>query len=115
MKDGTLQTKIQLFHLPHFNVTDGLDDYDEDFTTFAELGDVVTHEMKRMLEKEKEQSLTLVNDEQQELQDKTQAEKQFSNKDQALNEVSEASEIETEKERYIGLDQVDTDKTTTNS
>ena len=37
----------KLFHTASFNVTDGLDDYDEDFRTFKSLGDVVTQEMKR--------------------------------------------------------------------
>ena len=44
----------KLFHLPAFNVTDGLNDYDEDYTQFAGLGDVVTQEMKRMLKRELE-------------------------------------------------------------
>ena len=44
----------KLFHLPAFNVTDGLNDYDEDYTRFAGLGDVVTQEMKRMLKRELE-------------------------------------------------------------
>ncbi len=44
----------RLFHLPAFNVTDGLDDYAEDFTQFAPLGNTVTHEMRRMLEREAE-------------------------------------------------------------
>ena len=39
----------KLFHLPAFNITDGLNDYDEDYTQFASLGGVVTHEMKRLL------------------------------------------------------------------
>lgn len=46
----------RLFHLPAFNVTDGLDDYAEDFTKFAPLGDTVTHEMRRMLEREAERA-----------------------------------------------------------
>ncbi|RCX26580.1 DUF3306 domain-containing protein [Thioalbus denitrificans] len=46
----------RLFHLPAFNVTDGLDDYAEDFTQFAPLGDTVTHEMRRMLEREAERA-----------------------------------------------------------
>lgn len=37
----------KLFHTASFNVTDGLDDYDEDFRTFKSLGNVVTREMKR--------------------------------------------------------------------
>ena len=44
----------KLFHLPAFNITDGLNDYDEDYTQFAGLGSVVTHEMKRMLKRELE-------------------------------------------------------------
>lgn len=43
----------KLFHLPLFNVVDGLDDYAEDFTKFAALGDIIPHEMQRMLDREK--------------------------------------------------------------
>ena len=43
------QALRKLFHLPAFNVTDGLNDYDEDYTQFAGLGNMVTHEMKSML------------------------------------------------------------------
>lgn len=39
----------RLFSSAQFNVVDGLDDYAEDFTQFAALGEVVTHEMRRML------------------------------------------------------------------
>jgi hypothetical protein len=42
----------KLFHLPDFHVPDGLDDYDDDFTQFAKLGDIVTREMERMLARE---------------------------------------------------------------
>jgi len=48
----------KLFHLPGVNVTDGLDDYAEDYTRFTKLGEVVTHEMRRMLEREKERAPT---------------------------------------------------------
>lgn len=44
----------KLFHLPAFNITDGLNDYDEDYTRFAGLGGMVTHEMQRMLKRELE-------------------------------------------------------------
>ncbi len=44
----------KLFKLPDFNTRDGLDDYDEDYTSFSELGGTVTHDMRRMLEREKE-------------------------------------------------------------
>ncbi len=39
----------KLFHLPGFNVRDGLDDYDEDFTRFAALGDVMTQDLRHRL------------------------------------------------------------------
>ena len=48
------QALRKLFHLPAFNVTDGLNDYDEDYTQFAGLGNVVTQEMQRMLKRELE-------------------------------------------------------------
>ena len=38
-----------LFKQAEFNDVDQMNEYDEDFTNFSRLGDVVTHEMKRML------------------------------------------------------------------
>jgi hypothetical protein len=40
----------KLFQLPAYNVRDGLDDYAEDFTQFAKLGDIVTADMRYMQE-----------------------------------------------------------------
>jgi hypothetical protein len=49
----------KLFRSAIFNVRDGLDDYDEDFTVYEPLGDVVTadmrHEMRRKAERAEEQ------------------------------------------------------------
>ena len=42
----------KLFGLPCFAVRDGLDDYDDDFGSFEGLGDIVTHEMKRLAAQE---------------------------------------------------------------
>jgi hypothetical protein len=42
----------KLFRLPQFNVTDGLNDYDGDFTAFKPLGNTVTHDMLRGLARE---------------------------------------------------------------
>ena len=39
----------RLFREPEFNVVDRMNEYDEDFTSFASLGGIVTHEMKHML------------------------------------------------------------------
>ena len=41
----------KLFSQSRFNAVDGLDDYAEDYTRFEPLGNVVTHEMRRMLER----------------------------------------------------------------
>lgn len=40
----------KLFHGSDFNVCDGLDDYAEDFTSFAKLGDLVTADMRFQME-----------------------------------------------------------------
>ena len=40
------QALRRLFSLSGFNVRDGLDDYDEDYRSFAALGDIITSDMK---------------------------------------------------------------------
>ena len=40
----------KLFHSAAFNVCDGLDDYAEDFTSFAKLGNVITADMRHQLQ-----------------------------------------------------------------
>jgi hypothetical protein len=53
VSDGLRRLALRkLFSQPSFNITDGLNDYDEDFTQFTGLGSVITHEMKRLLERE---------------------------------------------------------------
>ena len=53
VSDGLRRLALRkLFSQRSFNITDGLNDYDEDFTQFAGLGNVVTHEMKRLLKRE---------------------------------------------------------------
>jgi hypothetical protein len=55
VSDGLRRLALRkLFSQPDFNITDGLNDYDEDYTQFAGLGNVITHEMKRMLQREHE-------------------------------------------------------------
>ena len=44
----------KLFGAPSFNIRDGLDEYDDDFTSFAKLGDVVTSDMKHRIEMEQQ-------------------------------------------------------------
>lgn len=47
----------KLFRCAQFNVCDGLDDYAEDFTTFAALGDVLTADIRHRLKRQAEQAL----------------------------------------------------------
>lgn len=49
----------KMFHVPAFNIRDGLDEYDEDYTFFEPLGNIVTCDMKHqieMLEKKKQEA-----------------------------------------------------------
>jgi hypothetical protein len=41
----------KLFSLPQFNIRDDLNDYDEDFSAFRSLGDVIPHDMARGIER----------------------------------------------------------------
>ncbi|MEH6651091.1 MAG: DUF3306 domain-containing protein [Motiliproteus sp.] len=45
----------KLFHLPEFNIRDGLNEYDEDYSKFIPLGDTVTYQMKQFIERQKQQ------------------------------------------------------------
>ena len=42
----------KFFHSPVFNIVDGLDDYDDDFTAFEALGDIITSDMRGQMELE---------------------------------------------------------------
>jgi Protein of unknown function (DUF3306) len=44
------QALTQLFHSPHLNVTDGLDDFAEDYTAFQSMGDLITADMRHQAE-----------------------------------------------------------------
>jgi len=47
----------KLFKAPSFNIRDGLDEYDEDYTSFEKLGDLVTCDMKHQIEMEAKKKL----------------------------------------------------------
>ncbi len=75
----------KLFHQPAFNITDGLNDYDEDFTRFAGLGDTVTHEMKRILQRE--------------LQERPNAEEQLiQNTDESLPDEAATGKLDAQQD-----------------
>jgi hypothetical protein len=53
----------KLFHSPKFNIRDGLDDYDWDFTNPEPLGDIITAEMRYRVQRELERLAGLDEDE----------------------------------------------------
>ncbi|MDZ7829001.1 MAG: DUF3306 domain-containing protein [Halofilum sp. (in: g-proteobacteria)] len=53
----------KLFHQPQFNVRDGLDDYDEDYRSFASLGDTITADMRYHRERLRRQAQQAEDDE----------------------------------------------------
>jgi hypothetical protein len=56
----------KLFHNEVFNFRDGLDEYDDDFTQFEKLGDIVTSDMHHQMEMEaRRRAEQLLQDEQQ--------------------------------------------------
>jgi hypothetical protein len=57
------QALRKLFHTPAFNTTDGLNDYDEDYTRFAALGSIVTREMRHRMEVETKRAAQTMQDE----------------------------------------------------
>jgi hypothetical protein len=55
VSDGLRRLALrQLFAATKFNVCDGLDDYDEDFTQFAKLGDTLTSDLRHRMEMERQ-------------------------------------------------------------
>ena len=65
----------KLFHAPVFNIRDGLDEYDEDYTSFEKLGDIVPCDMKHQIEvQERKRREALELEQEQENQARTEAE-----------------------------------------
>jgi hypothetical protein len=88
----------KMFHVPSFNIRDGLDEYDEDYTFFEPLGDIVTSDMKHqieMLEKKKQEAaeaLALEEGEDEDIVEDMDEEEQ----QQALAESDEVDEADLE-------------------
>jgi hypothetical protein len=47
----------KMFQAPVFNIRDGLDEYDEDYTSFEKLGDIITSDMRHQMEMEAREKL----------------------------------------------------------
>ncbi|HKJ51998.1 MAG TPA: DUF3306 domain-containing protein [Gammaproteobacteria bacterium] len=55
----------KLFGAPVFNIRDGLDEYDDDYTSFEKLGDIVTSDMKHQIEMQQQKLRQALAEEQQ--------------------------------------------------
>ena len=76
----------KFFHSPLFNIVDGLDDYDDDFRNFEALGDIITSDMRGLMEREAERARQAVADDAGESEPPAMAEA-------PADEVDEAAEI----------------------
>ena len=83
----------KLFKAPVFNIRDGLDEYDEDYTYFEKLGDIITCDMKHQIEMQ-EQKLREAQAAEAEVVEHDEMEEIADDDMQALE--SGADEIETE-------------------
>ena len=90
----------KLFKAPVFNIRDGLDEYDEDYTYFEKLGDIVTCDMKHQIEM-KEQKLREALQQEAEADDDGELD--------ALEVIDEdMDEDEAQSETLAAAEQVDT-------
>jgi hypothetical protein len=78
----------KLFHGEAFNIRDGLDEYDDDFTQFEKLGDIVTSDMQHQIE----------------LEAQRKAEQLLQNEDQS-NDAACVQAIETNSDSDAPVDQ----------
>ncbi len=77
----------KLFHSPKFNIRDGLDDYDWDFSNPEPLGDIITAEMRYRVERELERLAGLDEGEEGEEETATVAAVDAEDHDEPDNEV----------------------------
>lgn len=91
----------KLFQGQSFNLCDGLDDYDEEFTSFEKLGDIVTADMRFQLEEEAKRKLQLAS----ENDDRTDAVLE------ETGEVARLNEDGSEKTDFASMDEPQMDET----
>jgi hypothetical protein len=81
----------KLFAGAGFNIRDGLDDYDEDFTSFEPLGDLVTSDMKHQAEMAEKRK--------REAEEKAAEARELQSTEEEIETVSEDSQIESVDEQ----------------
>lgn len=90
----------KLFHLPKFNVRDGLDDYDDDYRKFEALGGVITADMRHQIERASEHAGKAEREERK----VAKASKETNSEQTGLEEVRVARTSEEEEQSSSDLD-----------
>lgn len=93
----------KLFRLPQFGVLDGLNDYDEDFTTFAALGDIVTSDMKYHEERKKAEALKKQEESQQETTDTPEEVETLADEQELTDDASKEIEIAKQSDEELEI------------
>jgi len=93
------QALRKLFHSASCNICDGLDDYDEDFTKFAELGDIITADMKHQLEMEAQRIRELAEAESSENENHPQIASASEEVTQPVSDATDANADDVEEEQ----------------
>ena len=94
------QALRKLFGSPAFNIRDGLDDYDGDYTYFEKLGDIITADMRHQMEMESRRRLEQL------------AEQETTEEEQQLDVATASTEIEDVVEEQQVLADSRTEQTT---
>jgi len=104
-----------LFQLPQFNIRDGLNDYDEDYTVFEPLGDTITSDMKfHQRRKEREEREAAEREEQERLaQEELENQEALAENDQTENENDASDELESTEDDALTEDGTPTSDDTT--
>ena len=86
----------KLFKAPVFNIRDGLDEYDEDYTYFEKLGDIVTSDMKHHIEmKEQKEREALAAETEQSADEELEARENI--EDEVEDDLETIEQIEDEE------------------
>lgn len=103
------QALRRLFRTSKFNVTDGLDDYNQDFRNFELLGDIVTSDMRHRMEVDEQRRKDAAEAEEGTLAEETVAEDAAEDADPDDREPEQAAGDAGQRDAESGQDRATTD------
>ena len=98
----------RIFFSGKFNLRDGLDDYDDDFTEFTPLGDIITAEMRRQRERV-EKALNEQSADAEESQNESQTSQ--STADESKDGIRDNSDTDSDSQNEVKSESEDDSKT----